>query len=226
MALVDASLAPGPLHVRCAVLPPLRAGQPVAATARGSRAGTGRCASTARCGGARCRTRSALDPDALGELDLEVDVEPGGRRPRAGRAARGARRAAGRPGPRADPVRRRPARRRPRRRPAVRGAGRRAAPRRARRRRGDHGDRPRVPALGRAGAVHRAGARLARCRGVRPAGRARRGARSLVAVGASSGAHLAAGLALAVSQLPRTASQIARAGPEPVLRQSAGRSPG
>ena len=50
--------------------------------------------------------------------------------------------------------------------------------------------------------------------------------RSLVAVGASSGAHLAAGLALAVSQLPRTASQIARAGPEPLLRQSAGRSPG
>ena len=30
VALVDASLAAGPLHLRCAVLPPLRAGQPVA----------------------------------------------------------------------------------------------------------------------------------------------------------------------------------------------------
>jgi hypothetical protein len=48
----------------------------------------------------------------------------------------------------------------------------------------------------------------------------------LVAVGASSGSHLATGLALAVSQLPRSPSQIARADPDPVLRQSAGRSPG
>ncbi|WP_433786370.1 DUF2877 domain-containing protein [Actinomycetospora sp. CA-101289] len=53
----------------------------------------------------------------------------------------------------------------------------------------------------------------------------------LLAVGASSGAHLAAGLALAVSQLPgsqlpRSASQTARAGPEPELRQTDGRSPG
>ena len=48
----------------------------------------------------------------------------------------------------------------------------------------------------------------------------------LLAVGASSGAHLAAGLAVAVSQLPRRASQIARAGPSPELRQTDGRSPG
>ena len=55
------------------------------------------------------------------------------------------------------------------------------------------------------------------------AGRART---RLLAVGASSGAHLASGLALAVSQLPRRASQIARAGSPPVLRHTAGRSPG
>jgi hypothetical protein len=55
---------------------------------------------------------------------------------------------------------------------------------------------------------------------------AARAARRLVAVGASSGAHLAAGLALAVAQLPRSASQIACAGPGPVLRHEAGRSPG
>ena len=53
-----------------------------------------------------------------------------------------------------------------------------------------------------------------------------RATEALVAVGASSGAHLATGLALAVAQLPRTPSQIARAGPGPVLRHSAGRSPG
>jgi hypothetical protein len=59
------------------------------------------------------------------------------------------------------------------------------------------------------------------------ASRARERARARVlAVGASSGAHLAAGLAVAVSQLPRRASQIARAGPSPVLRQTDGRSPG
>lgn len=59
-----------------------------------------------------------------------------------------------------------------------------------------------------------------------------RAGRRVVAVGATSGAHLAAGLALGVTrlpqtgQLPRTASQIARAGPDPTLRQRAGRSPG
>jgi hypothetical protein len=61
------------------------------------------------------------------------------------------------------------------------------------------------------------------------AGRADDAARArarLLAVGASSGAHLAAGLALAVSQLPRRASQMARAGPSPVLRHTDGRSPG
>jgi hypothetical protein len=55
---------------------------------------------------------------------------------------------------------------------------------------------------------------------------AERARRRLLATGASSGAHLAAGLALAVSQLPRDASQTARAGPAPVLRHRAGRSPG
>ncbi|PVZ06911.1 DUF2877 domain-containing protein [Actinomycetospora cinnamomea] len=53
-----------------------------------------------------------------------------------------------------------------------------------------------------------------------------RASRRLRATGASSGAHLAAGLGLAVSQLPRTASQTARAGPDPVACHRAGRSPG
>ena len=226
VALVDASLAPGPLHVRCAVLPPLRAGQPVAGD--GTRLAGGPWA--LRVDGPVWRGAlpepGALVPDALGELDLEVDVEPGtADLVRAGRLEELAARVGGR-GPGLTPS----------------GDDLLAGVLVVARLFGGPAAGPRLDAIA-AGVATTEIARaflawaargqciapvhdwLAAVASGRP-GELATAQRSLVAVGASSGAHLAAGLALAVSQLPRTASQIARAGPDPVLRQSAGRSPG
>lgn len=218
VALVDASVAPGPLHVRCEVLPGLRAGQPVASD--GTRLTGGDWA--LRVDGPVWR--GALpDPNALvgeSEIDMEpkvVDLV------RAGRLEELAALVGGR-GPGLTPS-------------------------------GDDllagvlvvarlfwGADPRLDAVA-AGVPTTEIARAfltwaTRGQCIAPvhdwlaavaSGRSEevaRAERALVAVGASSGAHLATGLALAVSQLPRTASQIARAGPEPILRQRAGRSPG
>ena len=223
MALVDASVAPGPLHVRCAVLPPLREGQPVAGD--GTRLAGGHWA--LRVDGPVWR--GALpDPEALAALvgALEVDVEPGiADLVRAGRLEELAARVGGR-GPGLTPS----------------GDDLLAGVLVVARLLGGPAAGPRLDAVA-AGVATTEIARaflawaargqciapvhdwLAAMASGRP-GELAAAHRSLVAVGASSGAHLAAGLALAVSQLPRTASQIARAGPEPLLRQSAGRSPG
>jgi hypothetical protein len=222
VALVDASLAAGPLHVRCAVLPPLRAGERVASD--GTRLAGGHWALRVDgpvWRGALPRAESLVrEPSRPVAVDPEVEDLV-----RGGRLEELAARVGGRgPGltPSGDDV--------------LAGvlvvarllwgpaAG------------------PRLDAVA-AGVVTTEIARAflawaARGQCIAPvhdwlaavaSGRPEELAaaqRSLVAVGASSGAHLAAGLALAVSQLPRTASQIARAGPEPLLRQSAGRSPG
>ena len=222
VALVDASVAPGPLHVRCEVLPPLRVGQPVAGD--GTRLAGGHWA--LRVDGPVWR--GALpDPESLAALVRA----PGRRRPRiedlvrAGRLEELAARVGGR-GPGLTPS----------------GDDLLAGVLVVARLVGGSAAGPRLDAIA-AGVATTEIARaclawaargqciapvhdwLAALASGRP-GELAAAHRSLVAVGASSGAHLAAGLALAVSQLPRTASQIARAGPDPLLRQSAGRSPG
>lgn len=238
VALVDASLAPGPLHVRCEVLPPLRAGQPVSGD--GTRLAGGHWA--LRVDGPVWRGAlpdpDKLDPDKLdpGALDpgapvgeLGADVEPEiADLVRAGRLEELAARVGGR-GPGLTPS----------------GDDLLAGVLVVARLFGGPAAGPRLDALA-AGVATTEIARaflawaargqciapvhdwLAAVAAVAPGPPRELAAarRSLVAVGASSGAHLAAGLALAVSQLPRTASQMARAGPAPLLRQSAGRSPG
>lgn len=243
VALVDASVPPGPLHVRCAALPPLHEGQPVAGD--GTRLAGGHWA--LRVDGPVWRGAlpdpGALGPGALDPGRWDVDALVGGREAevepevgpevepevadlvRAGRLEELAARVGGR-GPGLTPS----------------GDDLLAGVLVVARACGGPAAGPRLDALA-AGVATTEIARaflawaargqciapvhdwLAAMASGRP-GELAAAQRSLVAVGASSGAHLAAGLALAVSQLPRTASQIARAGPGPLLRQSAGRSPG
>ena len=222
VALVDASLAPGPLHVRCEVLPPLRAGQPVAGD--GTRLAGGHWA--LRVDGPVWRGALPAAESLVGNPSRPVDVDPEVEDlVRAGRLEELAARVGGR-GPGLTPS----------------GDDLLAGVLVVARLVGGPAAGPRLDAIA-AGVATTEIARAflawaARGQCIAPvhdwlaalasgrAGELAAAQRSLVAVGASSGAHLAAGLALPVSQLPRTASQIARAAPEPLLRQSAGRSPG
>jgi hypothetical protein len=225
VALADPSVPAGPLHVRCAPLPPLREG--LAVTSDGVRlAGPGWAL---RIDGPVWR--GALpDPDALdGDLDVgapAVTVGPDlADLVRAGRIEALAAAVGGR-GPGLTPA----------------GDDLLAGVLVVARTCWGPEAEPRLDAVARdvatTGVARAFLAQAARGRCVAPvhdwlvavaAGRsddAERARARLLAVGASSGAHLAAGLALAVSQLPRRTSQIARAGPAPVLRQTDGRSPG